>query len=228
MLEAPTPGARRMRQGINTMACITVLLSMTNGMELGAQEWCDALFLCYYIDPPVLQTHCDGCNAKISICHSLDCKKSGLVTIHHNKLCDGVSDFSGKAFIPSHVRNNPLINLCCAIREGRAQYAVYPPKNPTETTEKSEQKGDILIRELWKGGTYSIHDIRVMNTDALPHWKKSPDKCLQKSEKYNKKKYLDSWFQQRHHFSPFFVSVDVLLDAEAEATFKRIARRLAT
>ena len=49
-----------MRQGTKTGAWITVLPSMVNGTDMGAQEWRNALFLCYGIDPPDLPTHCDG------------------------------------------------------------------------------------------------------------------------------------------------------------------------
>ena len=79
------------------------------GQSWGAQEWRDALFLRYGLEPLDLPTHCDGCQTKFSISHALDCKKGGLVTARHNELRDGVEDLSGKAFTPSHVRNDPLI-----------------------------------------------------------------------------------------------------------------------
>ena len=41
-------------------------------MGVGAQEWRDAAFLRYGLEPPDLPKHCDGCNAKFSICHALD------------------------------------------------------------------------------------------------------------------------------------------------------------
>ena len=80
-----------------------------NGTELGVQEFQDALFLIYCLDPPDITRLCDGCNAAFSICHSLDCKKGGLVTARHNELCDRVADLAGKYFTPTHVRNSPLI-----------------------------------------------------------------------------------------------------------------------
>ena len=83
--------------------------STENGMDMGAQEWCDALFLRYGLEPPDLPTHCDGCNTKFTISHTLDCKRFGLVTAHHNDLRDGVADLAGKDFTPSHVRDDPLI-----------------------------------------------------------------------------------------------------------------------
>ena len=81
--------------------------STVNGTEPGAQEWRDALFLRYGLYPPNLPTYCDGCNAKFTICHALECKRVGLVMAHHNELRHGVADLAGKAFIPSYVRDEP-------------------------------------------------------------------------------------------------------------------------
>ena len=84
-------------------------LSTVNGTDLGDQEWRDALFLRYGIDPPDLPKYCDGCNTKFTVCHTLDCKRGGLVTAHHNELQDGVAYLAGKSFTPSHMCNDPLI-----------------------------------------------------------------------------------------------------------------------
>ena len=61
---------------------------------MGDQEWRDDLFLYYIIYPKELPLHCDGYNAKISICHALDCKKGGLIMTYHKNLCDGVADIT--------------------------------------------------------------------------------------------------------------------------------------
>ena len=93
--------------------------------------------------------------------------------------------------------------------------------------EVKEQKGDLLIRDLWQQGTNSVHDMRVVNTDAPTHQNKDPEKYLYEAERGKKKMYLEACFQKRQHFSPFFASVDGLLGLEATDTLKRIASRLA-
>ena len=98
-----------MRRAAKTGAWLTVLPSTGNGTELGAQEWRDALFLRYGLEHPDLPTHCDGCEARFTISHTLECKKGGLVTARHNELCDRVADQASKAFTPAHVREDPLI-----------------------------------------------------------------------------------------------------------------------
>ena len=49
--------------------------------------------------------------------------------------------------------------------------------------EVTEQKGYLLIRDLWKQGTASVHDMPVVKTDALTHRKKDPEKCFHKAER---------------------------------------------
>ena len=164
--------------------------STVNGTELGAQEWRDALFLQYSLEPPDLPTHCDICKAKFRISHTLDCKMGGLITAHHNNLCDGILDMVGKAFTPSHVRNDPLVFAGCAVKRLKAKQdgaggSTYQDGAPP--SESTEQKGDLLIRDLRKNGTDSVHDMRVVNTDAKSHSEKTSGKCLQDAESGKKR-----------------------------------------
>ena len=68
------------------------------------------------LSPKKCPKYCDGCQAKFSISHALDCKKGGLVTACHNRLRGGVADLARKAFTPSHVRNDLLIYSGRAVR----------------------------------------------------------------------------------------------------------------
>ena len=58
----------------------------------------------------------------------LTVKKGGLVTARYNKLRDGVADLAGKAFTPSHVRNDPLMYSGCDVNRasrGKRQQRSY-------------------------------------------------------------------------------------------------------
>ena len=104
------------------------------GTELGAQEGRYALFLQYCLELPDPPKYCDSCNAALSICHSLNCKRGGLVTECHNELHDGVADLSGKAFTPNHVQNDPLVFAGCAVKRKKAKPA------RSKTTQSTQQK----------------------------------------------------------------------------------------
>ena len=53
-------------------SCLSVPPFTINGMEFGAQEWRNPLFLRYGIKTPDLLEHCDGCGAEFDVCHTLD------------------------------------------------------------------------------------------------------------------------------------------------------------
>ena len=101
-------------------------------------------------------------------------------------------------------------------------HAVAPPPEVTE------QKGDLLICDLWHQGSGNVHDMRVVNTDAQWHRTKDPERCLQEAEMGKKRMYLEACLQQRRKLSPFVASVDGLLGVEATATLKRLASSLST
>ena len=121
---APVLHSGLLRRATKTSDWLTVQPSTVNETELGGQEWRDALFLRYGLEPPDLPTYCDRCQAKFSVSHALDCKKGGLVTEGHNELRDGVADLAGKALTPSHVRNNPLIYSGRAVKRTKSAPAV--------------------------------------------------------------------------------------------------------
>ena len=205
--------------------------STVNEIELGAQEWRDPLFLRYGLEPPYLPKYCDRCKAKFTICHALNCKRGGLVTARHNELRDGVADLAGKAFTPSHVRDKPLIFAGCSVKRPKAKpnrTSGSTDRESAPSPEATEQKGELLIRDLWQNGTNSVHDMRVVNTDIKTHAVKTPEKCLQQVERGKKQMYLEACLQKRRHFSLFVASVDGFIGVEATETLKRLASCLAT
>ena len=127
--------------------------------------------------------------------------KGGLVTARHNELRAGVADLAGQAFTPAHVRDDPLIYSGRAMSRTKPNPAgsklMTPSDALTAAPEVTEQKGDLLIRDLWQQGIDSVHDIRVVNTDALFYVCRSSEKCLHEAERGKKKIYLEACIQQR-------------------------------
>ena len=114
-----------------------------------------------------------------------------------------------------------------------------PKSKPARTTgttkrdnapplEAMEYKGDLLIRDLCHNETDSVHDMRIVNTDAKAQSAKPPEKCFQEANGAKKRMYLEAFLQQHRHFSPFMASVDGFQGVEATATLKRVAICLAT
>ena len=72
----------------------------------------------------------------------------GHITTHHKNLHDGVANFSGKSFIPSHVRDNHLTHTGRAVGEGKFKTVRTLIRNPPVDVDNSEQKVDLLIHKL--------------------------------------------------------------------------------
>ena len=88
------------------------------------------------------------------------------------------------------MRDNPLIFAGCAVKRtkekpSRSKATTVPSSTPP--LEATKQKGDLLIHYLWHNGTNSVHNMRVVNTDAKYHSAKTPEKCLQEAEREKKK-----------------------------------------
>ena len=161
------------------MAWLIVQPSTVNGTDLGAQEWSDALFLRYGLEPPDFPKYCDDCNTKFKICHTLDCKRGGLITAHHNELQNGLADLSGKSFTPSRVLNDPFIFAGYVVKRPRAKLdrtRGLTEQDGAPLLEDMEQKGNLLIRDLLQNGTDTVHDMHVMNTDFKTHTVKTLEK----------------------------------------------------
>ena len=146
-----------------TGAWISVIPSTVNKMALEAQERRDYFLLRYGIKSPELPDHCDGCGSALSTSHALNCKKGGLIKTRQNKLRDGVANLAGKAFTPTHVRDNPIIFTGYAVcgGEAKAKGKGTPPQD------KGGLKGDLIIQYLWMQGMYIINNMSVVNTNTV-------------------------------------------------------------
>jgi hypothetical protein len=81
-------------------------------------------------------------------------------------------------------------------------------------------RGDLLLCGFFAGGTDTIIDVRITDTDAKSHHLKDPHKLLAGQEKEKKRMYLDACLAQRRHFTLFVVSTDGLIGRKAKELLK--------
>ena len=67
----------------------------------------------------------------------------------YNQIHDGVADLSRKVSILMHVHNYPLIYTGISVQRPKAQPVGSKPSPSTHNSEFKEQKGGLLIRDLW-------------------------------------------------------------------------------
>jgi hypothetical protein len=92
---------------------------------------------------------------------------------------------------------------------------------------RTEDRGDILVRGLWARGTDCIIDVHITDVDSKSQRSKDPHKVLEAHEREKKKKYLEACLKQRRHFSPFVASTDSLLGKESQTLLKKLSALLA-
>jgi hypothetical protein len=98
---------RTILTGKETGQWLLVLPSTVNGIELSAQEFCNALLMGYAQGTPDLPIQCGSCQQKFSVCHVLDCKRNGLVISWHNEIRDELSDLLlQRPFFPPQFTTN--------------------------------------------------------------------------------------------------------------------------
>ncbi len=178
--------------------------------------------------PHHLPIQCNGCQQKFSVRHALECKRGGLVISRHNEIRDELSDLASKAFFPSAVRDEPRIQTS---RAAESDTSPGKPESPAVKrlfqNNRTEDRGDILVRGLWARGTDCIIDVRITDVDAKSQRSKDPHKVLEAHEREKKKKYLEACLEQRRHFSPFVASTDGLLGKESRTLLKKLSALLA-
>ena len=145
---------------------------------------------------------------------------------HQNELHYGVVNLAETFFTPAHMRNNSKIFTGRAVQGRETKEKEKGKCTEAPPPEEVEEKEDLLIRDLWTQGTESIHDMRVVNTDAVSYQSKTPEKCLETAKREKKKKYLNAYLNDHQHFTPFVALVDGPLGVDAEATLKHIASHL--
>ena len=141
------------------------------------QEYRDNLCLRYDLPIQNLPVKCEGCGKINSKEHSLNCRLGGLIIGRHNEIRDELSYLTRIAF--TGVRDGPLIsstNLQSSIEMQKKanceEHCDIPDHKGLPYLEMggdqiiTEERGDILVRGFWSGGTDCILDICITDTDA--------------------------------------------------------------
>ena len=110
----------------------------------------------YCLEPLDLNTTCDGCGAKFTVQHALACKVGGLVTLRHNEVKEELMNLCQKAFTPSAVRDEPLINPT-------KSFSSHTDPNPQkqQQLQDNNERGDIIVQGIWNKSKYYIIDVRI-------------------------------------------------------------------
>ena len=189
----------------STGTWLSVLPCAKNDSVLSPREFRDGLAMRY--QKPLLQmpSSCDGCGAKFSLEHGLNCANGVNLIERHNEVRDTTGYLAALAF--SHVTREPVV------REHG-------------TGNGGALVCDLAVRGVWNTQTEALFDFRVVNTDAQSYASRPVAAVLETVAKAKKAKHHQACIERRADFTPFVVSTDGVLHREAEHFLKRLAARL--
>jgi hypothetical protein len=240
----------RLKRACCTGSWLSVLPNRLNGTVLSAEEFRDNIRLRYNLLPLALPDKCDGCGAAFSVEHALSCKVGGLVHIRHDDVAQEFGFLCGKAFKPSRVSYEPIINTrgapTAATNTARGNRTTRNNNRangveedvPTAEDERedpthapyvagNENRGDVAVDGFWKHGRRCIFDVRITDTENRSTRNRDPSKVLDKCEKLKKDKHLHACLEQRRDFTPLVYSVDGMSGRETKQAERQIASALA-
>ena len=221
------------------MGCwLTVVPNRLNDTILSAEEWRDNVRLRYNFKPMEMPDLCDGCGAKLTVEHALQCKVGGLVHMRHNDLMHTFGFICGQAFSPGAVVYEPFIQTCeqrakeadaaAATADTRAQeHQANQSQNATTPVTTNDERGDILVNNFWQRQRQCIFDVRVTDADAKSHRHKAPSAVLRQHEREKIRKYKKACLERRRDFTPLCYTADGMAGREARNAERRLGSHLA-
>ena len=212
-------------QELGTGVWLSTIPSYSCGTFLSASEFRDELRDRYGLPLLNAPSHCDGCNAKFSTAHALSCKVGGLIHQRHDESRDSIICLASAGFLPSNVRDEPIINPC---RDSDAEKSTDKMHDSQTglTAELNSDRGDILIRGFWSRDADCIVDVRICDVNQPSYVSRKPEAVIKSAENEKKKKYLAPCLEQRRHFTPFIASCEGMMGKEADTFIRRLAQRL--
>ena len=174
---------------------------------MSSTQFRDALALRYGRTPTNLATHCDADGEEFTVCHALNCKKGGLVTLRHNELRD--------------------LNIEMVKTAGFTHTVKEPTVKDSDMKGEGGLRVDWSVRGFWEHQREALFDCRIFNADAISYENTPINTLLEKHRNAKKQQYNEAVEDRRGTFTPFIATCDAILDVEAEHYIKRLSSHLA-
>ena len=147
---------------------------------------------------------CDGCSESFDLCHTLNCKKGGLVTACHNEFRDLNCDLCSMAGL-SQIISEPIL------------------QESNENEDLEGLRADWSVRGFWDSQKTALFDVCIFNADASSLKNQPLQSVFNVKKNMKKSKYCKAAAARRASFTPVIASCEAILDNEAEINVKRLA-----
>ncbi|KAL7478637.1 hypothetical protein ACHAW6_004392 [Cyclotella cf. meneghiniana] len=177
MKRSPTTVKKWMERATTGGAGLSTILDRFSGTELTKDEWFDNVAIRYGRCPTNLTDQCDGCGVGLMLEHGLSCKRSGLIGIRHNDVCDEWAHLCSIALTDLQVVIKHSIFYGNGSRVGGSNATPTTPRtaNPTNTL-GDEAHGDVLAQGFWNQGRETVFDQHLLEQNPELHANKKKDK----------------------------------------------------
>ena len=230
------PGDKRRLERICETGCwLTAVPNRLNGTILSAEEFRDNLRLRYNLKPLEMPDLCDGCGAKMTVEHALQCKVGGLVHCRHNDVTREFGSLCKQAFTPGAVEYEPFIysstqrtaeEVAAAAKAENTTQQHNATKGSTPVTTK-EERGDVMVSHFWKRQRQTVFDTRITDADCRSYRNKAPLAVLRQQEREKIRKYKDTCLERRRDFTPLCFTADGMPGREALNAMRQLGTHLA-
>jgi len=230
------PGDKRRLERICETGCwLTAVPNRLNGTILSAEDFRDNLRLRYNLKPLGMPDLCDGCGAKMTVEHALQCKVGGLVHCRHNDVTREFGSLCKQAFTPGAVEYEPFIysstqrtaeEVAAAAKAETTTQQHNATEGSTPVTTK-EERGDVMVSHFWKRQRRTVFDTRITDADCRSYRNKAPLAVLRQQEREKIRKYKDACLERRRDFTPLCFTADGMPGREALNAMRQLGTHLA-
>ena len=230
------PGDKRRLERICETGCwLTAVPNRLNGTILSAEEFRDNLRLRYNLKPLEMPDLCDGCGAKMTVEHALQCKVGGLVHCRHNDVTREFGSLCKQAFTPGDVEYEPFIysstqrtaeEVAAAAKAENTTQQHNATDGSTPVTTK-EERGDVMVSHFWQRQRRTVFDTRITDADCRSYRNKAPSAVLRQQEREKIRKYKEACLERRRDFTPLCFTADGMPGREALNAMRQLGTHLA-
>ena len=187
---------------------LTAVPNALNDTLLSAEEFRDNLSLRYGYLPNYLPKKCDGCNAKFTVTHALNCKNGGLISLRHDEIADEWARLCAIALTPAAIVDRPYIFYGEGDNPDNPKHPDFTNASKPSHVAYANAQGDKGAIGFWNKGRMTVFDARIINTNSPSYADKKTQTILNDAEKRKLEKYQEPCLQRRRHFTPLIYSVD--------------------
>jgi len=195
----------------NSSGWLSMGSSRKEGFDLSAEMFRDRLDIRNGKELKGLPTVCDGCGARLSLEHALNCKKGGNVKYGHDQMREECALLAEMAY-------------------GKVVMEPYLKDSTGAMITDKNLRADFMAIGVWERQRVAFFDNCIIDADAPSRFSRNTNSqtAMASAVRAKRRLYNEAWEDVRASITPLVCTADGAFDREFVAFQKRVAARLAT